>query len=176
MFASLRNKFFNYRMCSLRFDIEENIIIETFASLRYPCHESDMAVNRFFRRFCINRFGMGPLQYQSSRSDFGFEFSEIFVRRPSTERKQWGDQEWHLTSIIYKILYVCSVHVKINKKSGSMPSSLDIRNRKTTPRIGESTRLPRVTIFFLQTFRLINFDSKLQLAYFLPNWSFKGMA
>ncbi len=33
MFASLRNKFSNYRTCSLRFDIEENIIIEAFASL-----------------------------------------------------------------------------------------------------------------------------------------------
>jgi hypothetical protein len=35
MFASLRNKFSNYRTCSLRFDIEENIIIEAFASLRF---------------------------------------------------------------------------------------------------------------------------------------------
>jgi hypothetical protein len=34
MFASLRNKFSNYRTCTLRFDIEENIIIEAFASLR----------------------------------------------------------------------------------------------------------------------------------------------
>ena len=31
MFASLRNKFSNYRTCSLRFDIEENIIVEVFA-------------------------------------------------------------------------------------------------------------------------------------------------
>ncbi len=29
--------------------------------------------------FCINWFGIGPLQYHSSRSDFGFEFVEIFV-------------------------------------------------------------------------------------------------
>ncbi len=35
MFASLRNNFSNYRTCSLRFDIEENIIIEAFASLRF---------------------------------------------------------------------------------------------------------------------------------------------
>jgi hypothetical protein len=35
MFASLRNKFSNYLTCSLRFDIEENIIIEDFASLRF---------------------------------------------------------------------------------------------------------------------------------------------
>jgi hypothetical protein len=36
-------------------------------------------MNHFFRSFCINRFGMGPLHYHSSFSDFGFEFSEIFV-------------------------------------------------------------------------------------------------
>jgi hypothetical protein len=35
--------------------------------------------NRIFRGFCINRFGLGPLHYISSRSDFGFEFAEIFV-------------------------------------------------------------------------------------------------
>jgi hypothetical protein len=29
--------------------------------------------------FCINRFSIGPLHYISSRSDFGFEFAEIFV-------------------------------------------------------------------------------------------------
>ena len=34
MFASLRNKFSNYRTCSLRFDIEENIIIEAFVRFR----------------------------------------------------------------------------------------------------------------------------------------------
>ncbi len=32
-----------------------------------------------FRGFCINRFGIGPLHYLASRSDFGLEFSEIFV-------------------------------------------------------------------------------------------------
>ncbi len=36
-------------------------------------------MNQFFSMFCINRFGLGPLQYISSCSDFGFEFSEIFV-------------------------------------------------------------------------------------------------
>ncbi len=29
--------------------------------------------------FCINRFGIGPLHYVSSHSDFGFEFAEIFI-------------------------------------------------------------------------------------------------
>ena len=49
MFASLRNNFSNYRTCSLRFDIEENIIIEAFASLRFasprfdPCLAFDVS-------------------------------------------------------------------------------------------------------------------------------------
>ncbi len=38
-----------------------------------------MAMNRIFQGFCINRFGLGPLHYILSRSDFGFEFAEIFV-------------------------------------------------------------------------------------------------
>ncbi len=29
--------------------------------------------------FCINRFGIGPVHYISSRSDFDFESAEIFV-------------------------------------------------------------------------------------------------
>ncbi len=35
IFASLRNKCLSYRKCSLRFNIEENIIIEAFPSLRF---------------------------------------------------------------------------------------------------------------------------------------------
>ncbi len=34
---------------------------------------------RIFWGFCINRLGISPLHYVSSRSDFGFEFAEIFV-------------------------------------------------------------------------------------------------
>ncbi len=33
----------------------------------------------FSRGFCINQFGIGPLYYISSCSDFDFEFTEIFV-------------------------------------------------------------------------------------------------
>jgi hypothetical protein len=39
-------------------------------------------MRRIFWGFCINRFGRGPLHYVSnvsSRSDFDFEFAEIFV-------------------------------------------------------------------------------------------------
>jgi hypothetical protein len=36
-------------------------------------------MRRIFWGFFINRFGIGPLHYVSSRSDFGFEFAEIFI-------------------------------------------------------------------------------------------------
>ncbi len=38
-----------------------------------------MATRQIFRGFGIHRFGIGPLHYISSHSDFGFEFAEIFV-------------------------------------------------------------------------------------------------
>ena len=36
-------------------------------------------MRQIFWGFCINRFGIGPLHYVSSRSDFSFKFSEIFI-------------------------------------------------------------------------------------------------
>ncbi len=36
------------------------------------------AMRRIFWGFCINRFGIVPLHYVSSRFDFGFKFAEIF--------------------------------------------------------------------------------------------------
>ncbi len=36
-------------------------------------------MRRIFRGFCIHQFGIGPLHYISSHSDFDFEFAEIFV-------------------------------------------------------------------------------------------------
>ncbi len=44
--------------------------------------------------FSINRFGIGPIHYILSRSDFGFEFSEIFVfekRIPDSTIRGVGD-------------------------------------------------------------------------------------
>jgi hypothetical protein len=38
-----------------------------------------MAMRRIFWGFCRNWFLIDPLHYLSSRSDFGFEFAEIFV-------------------------------------------------------------------------------------------------
>ncbi len=36
-------------------------------------------MRRIFWGFCRNRFLIDPLHYLSRRSDFGFEFAEIFV-------------------------------------------------------------------------------------------------
>ncbi len=49
MFASLRNKFSNYRTSSLRFDIEKNIIIEAFdrfASISMPLKVGYICLSR----------------------------------------------------------------------------------------------------------------------------------
>jgi hypothetical protein len=43
-----------------------------------------MATRRIFWGFCINRFGIGPLHYISSRSDFDFEVAEILVIEKQT--------------------------------------------------------------------------------------------
>ncbi len=45
-------------------------------------------------------------------------------RRPSTERKAMRKTRVVPKSSIYKVLYVCSINVKINKKSGSVPPNL----------------------------------------------------
>jgi hypothetical protein len=45
-----------------------------------------MTARQIFWDFCINWFGIGPLHYISSRSDFGFEFAEIFVIEKTTPR------------------------------------------------------------------------------------------
>ncbi len=58
-----------------------------------------MAMNQFFRCFCINHFGLGPLHYLSSRSDFGFEFSEIFVfenRLPASVSRGVDKTAWSI--------------------------------------------------------------------------------
>jgi hypothetical protein len=38
-----------------------------------------MAMRQIFWGFCINWILIDPLHYLLSRSDFGFEFAEIFV-------------------------------------------------------------------------------------------------
>ncbi len=46
-----------------------------------------MAMRPIFQCFCINRFGIGLLHYISSRSDFGFEFADIFAIDGSPTRR-----------------------------------------------------------------------------------------
>jgi hypothetical protein len=56
-------------------------------------------MNQIFRGFFINRFGLGPLHYISSRFDFGFEFSEIFVfekRLPISVSRGVGKIAWSI--------------------------------------------------------------------------------
>ncbi len=56
-----------------------NVCIPAYLCVLILMLKGDMATNRILRSFGINRFGLGPLHYISSRSDFGFEFAEIFV-------------------------------------------------------------------------------------------------
>ncbi len=44
-----------------------------------PTLQLYMTMRRIFWGFCRNRFLMSPLHYFSSCSDFGFEFTEIFI-------------------------------------------------------------------------------------------------
>jgi hypothetical protein len=55
-------------------------------------------MNRIFRVFCINRFGLGPLHYISSCSDFGFELAEIFV----FEKRLPVSVSWGVDKIAYR--------------------------------------------------------------------------
>jgi hypothetical protein len=51
-------------------------------------------MRRIFWGFCINWFLMDPLHYLLSRSDFGFEFAEIFViekQLPDSASRQLSD-------------------------------------------------------------------------------------
>ncbi len=52
--------------------------------------------------FCINRFGLGPLHYISGRSDFGFEFPEIFI----FEKTIHGVKRGYVVADLCKFLYL----------------------------------------------------------------------
>ncbi len=58
-------------------------------------------MNRIFRVFCINRFGLGRLHYISSRFNFGFEFAEIFV----FEKHLLVSVSWGFDKIAYRYKY-----------------------------------------------------------------------
>ncbi len=62
-----------------------------FCFLFYQCSNRDMAMRRIFWGFCRNWFLIDPLHYLTSRSDFGFEFAEIFVieKRLGDSASRW---------------------------------------------------------------------------------------
>ncbi len=64
-----------------------------------------MATRRIFWGFCINRFDIGPSHYISSRSDFDFEFAEIFViekRLPNSPSRE--SKRMHIDTSVFKPL------------------------------------------------------------------------
>ncbi len=68
-------------------------------------------MKEFFQCFCINRFGLGPLHYLSSRSDFGFEFSEIFENRlPALVRRKVDKIAWSIHFFKPLNKYIVIVH------------------------------------------------------------------
>jgi hypothetical protein len=89
-----------------------------------------------FRGFCINRFGIGPLHYISSRSDFGFEFTEIFVIE-----KLLSDSASRpiFRGFCINRFGIGPLHyISSRSDFGFEFTEICIRNRKTTFRLGES--------------------------------------
>jgi hypothetical protein len=72
-----------------------------------------METNRIFQGFCINRFGIGPLHYISSCSDFGFEFSKIFVFE-----KQLPDSP--IRGVVFEYEYIREFKIKIGTAGNVM--------------------------------------------------------
>jgi hypothetical protein len=94
-----------------------------------------METNRIFRGFCINRFGIGSLHYITGRSDFGFEFSEIFVfekRLPDSTIRGVGDSPYQQ--------YAESATLRLNDTGSRRHSTSLIRGVDNSPhhRYGES--------------------------------------
>jgi hypothetical protein len=61
-----------------------------------------MAIRWIFWGFCRNRFLIDPLQYLSSRSDFGSEFAVIFViekQLPDSASRGVGDSPTRLLNV-----------------------------------------------------------------------------
>jgi hypothetical protein len=62
-------------------------------------------MKRVFWGFSINWFLMNPLQYLSSRSDFGFEFVEIFViKKQLPTCRDWESKRFSRVALFFKLL------------------------------------------------------------------------
>jgi hypothetical protein len=95
-------------------------------------------MNRIFRAFCINRFGIGPLHYISSCYDFGFEFSEIFIfekQLPDSMIRGVGDSPYQQ--------YAESATLRLNDTGSRRLSESLIRGVDDSPhhRNGESATI-----------------------------------
>ncbi len=93
-----------------------------------------METNRIFRGFCINRFVIGPLHHISSRSDFGFKFSEIFL----FEKRLPDSTIWGVADSLYQ-QYAESATLQLNDTGSWRLSASLIRGVKDSPhhRYGE---------------------------------------
>jgi hypothetical protein len=107
-----------------------------------PPELRDMAMRRIFWGFCINRFGIGPLHYVSSRSDVGFKFAEIFVIKNQSPTHQVGESKRLPIDIIFFKHLNKSMVIVHYPESGSRrlydsPSFL-LNIQKPTLQFGES--------------------------------------
>ncbi len=85
-------------------------------------------MRRIFWGFCRNWFHLDPLHYLSSRSDFGFEFAEIFViekRLPDSASQGVDDFP---TRWVRESAFECLKENSASRRVGDSP----------TPRVGES--------------------------------------
>ena len=72
----------------------------------------------------VAQIGCGVAQIVAHRLAVRQARVRILARHPRGGPLPSGKQWENSTSSIYKILYVCSINVKINKKSGSVPPNL----------------------------------------------------
>jgi hypothetical protein len=99
----------------------------------WTASKRDMETNRIFRGFCINRFGIGPLHYISSRSDFGFEFSEIFVFE-----KRLPDSP--IRGVVFRIRI--SPRIRSQNRNSSKCSARDLGQSDLCKKLGKFGSLP----------------------------------
>jgi hypothetical protein len=99
-------------------------------------------MRRIFWGFFRNWFLIDPLNYLSSRFDFGFEFAEIFIiekRLPDSASRGVGDSP---TRRVGESAFECLNENSASRRVGDAPTRLV--GKSLTPRLGESEsrRLP----------------------------------
>ena len=122
--------------------------------------ERDMTMRRIFWGFCRNWFLMSPLHYLSGRSDFGFEFAEIFIRKTTpritdTESrllnflKENSLYQWYGESSTPRTSVTVSRRLPVLLSRRVADSVYHQYGESTTPRIVESgSRRLRVSVIW----------------------------